>query len=480
VALLSVASIASAGTIVRGNKATGGTAFVSGKIFPDEVNYDFDTVYDEINGEIDNDNIADDAAIVATKLVLTNVIINAHIKSDAAIAYSKFSPTASAQSADIVNDYSDDEDEQATTSDPGTSDATTLALHLETELAQLRYKIEQLTIGLSAMHVSASAATDSDASWIDGPYRPGNHIYNGGFDVLDDLATDADGNGWTRVLTPTTLGLLSGGKTETAGFGDGNALHIIDTGAALGGVVQTLDGLKADTRYLATVRVRDLVGTCRLTTLNSATQEMVVDSDDSNTWQVLSGTFETDATPTSVGIKLLAIAQSDSCGFDDVGVYEINSDPTPRSGKVHCHDAITTATVDHYLDAGGFADAGVTCSVTPPGPGYMITARGSVNVTNSQGDIDVFEVELLEDCGSSAIVDHSMGIANPNGGTDADDTIQLQTFYINDSPVPGETCTYTLEGRGADNNWDRNDPEDDTFTTFEPHTWVDVVMEPTG
>ena len=57
------------GTITRGTKAGGGTGFNSGQtIDPAEVNTDFNTVYTEFNGIIQNVNISATAAIALTKV----------------------------------------------------------------------------------------------------------------------------------------------------------------------------------------------------------------------------------------------------------------------------------------------------------------------------------------------------------------------------------------------------------------------------
>lgn len=66
------------GTIVRGTKsATGTTAFgASTRAKASEVNTDFDTIYAEVNGNLDNDNIDASAAISASKLDLTTVSQN--------------------------------------------------------------------------------------------------------------------------------------------------------------------------------------------------------------------------------------------------------------------------------------------------------------------------------------------------------------------------------------------------------------------
>ena len=486
--LLLAASLSTAGTINRGNKTgTGTTAFGDATVIEAaELNTDLDTLYTLVNGNLDNSNIDAAAAIALTKLNLTAAITDTHI---AAVGSANIDPRKLLQTAasgtdaatngldaDIVDDFSSDEDEMDDTTNAGTSVSNTPATNLEIEIAQLRYTIQRLAIGSGATAVALGGGTDTAAMWIDGPFRGGNLIYNGGFDVLDDLATGADGDGWTRVLTPTTLEVVA--LTPSEGQGDGNGLRVIDTGAALAGVSQTLTQLRADTSYLALVSIYDTTGTCRLVTTGADTNQLSVTSDDSASWQMLSGIFETDSTPTAVVVQLLAVAQSDSCIFNDIGVYEINTNPAPRGGKVHCYDSTNADTSDHYLQASGFVDSGVSCSVTPPGPGYMITVRGRMVAENSTAAAKWFEGHLRQACASTTTVDWSADNVTAEGAT-VEDTASLDFFYVNDQPTPGQVCTYTLEGIG-ELNFHLNEPGADTTTDTEPTTWIDVVMEPVG
>lgn len=66
-----------------------------------DLNNEFNEVFDEFNGNVDNANIKTAAGIVYSKLSLTNSILNADINSSAAIAYSKLALTGSIVNADI-------------------------------------------------------------------------------------------------------------------------------------------------------------------------------------------------------------------------------------------------------------------------------------------------------------------------------------------------------------------------------------------
>lgn len=69
------------GTVARGVKsATGSTNFGSDTVAKSsEINADLNNIYSEFNGGIDNDNVAADAAIAASKLNLTSIAQNVNV-----------------------------------------------------------------------------------------------------------------------------------------------------------------------------------------------------------------------------------------------------------------------------------------------------------------------------------------------------------------------------------------------------------------
>jgi hypothetical protein len=418
-----------AADVQRCAKAGGGTAFVDGRTaVASEINCDLDAIVTQVN-DLDNDNIAAAAAIL----------------------FSKMDQSPGLMDADIVGDYSTDDAEADNSSDPGTAESNTLATNLEEEIKQLRYKIEQLTVGTSAGAVASSAGTDTDAHWIDGPYRLGNHVYNGSFEMVNTLAIGADGDGWTRVLTPTTLAQIA--LVETEDGGAGNGLQIIDTAAALAGVKQTLDGLKSNTKYLLIGRVQDDTGTCRMTTTGADTNELSLTSDDSGNWQILSGTFETvaDPTGTDIVISLLAVAQSDDCTFDEIGVYEINTDPVPLPSIVIEQ---ICAVGDHVLGdnpPANFDGTAVAIAVTPPGPNYNIEVHGFAHVEFGAGNTYTAELAIDENG-----TDQRTAYAKETNGAAETSAHPISVHWVNRAPTPGTTYTYNLQlgdGGGVNSNY---------------------------
>jgi len=446
--LILLAGAAVAGTIVRGTKASGGTAFVDGYLATAaEVNTDLDRLYTLVNGNIDTNNINSAAGIVSGQIA-NDTLLNVDVNSVAAIAVSKLAQTAGLLDADIVGDYSDDAAEQATTSNPKTSDdPTALATHLETEIAQLRYKLHELTVGSSAQAVAAAGGTAALTSWIDGPIRPGNLLYNGGFDVWTSAA-NAAGDGWVLVQTPNTAATA---LDKTEGQGEGNGMLITGAGAALEGIKQTVSDLKAGAKYLAIVWVKETVGdTCTLFVEDADTNDLTVVSDAVGDWEVLSGTFQIDAVPTAVVFQLLATADTDACLFKHAGIYEINADPVPRNTVMDfeqsTHDQTVTTVEDVLLATGGAADLEV--AVTVPGPGYILTAFGRTSCNaNTQANSVVVALERQKDGGGWSKV--SVTAQEHSTTSDALD-FSVMDAVVN--PTPGSLYEYRMAADVEANN----------------------------
>jgi len=433
-----LAGSVSAGIISRTTKTSSGTTdWISGTtIDPDEMNNEFNVLFIWANGNIDTANLKAAAGIVSGQ-ILDGTLLNSDINSSANIDVSKLAQTAGLLDADIVGDYSDDAAEQDNTSSPGTADSPTLATNLQIELEQLRYKIEQLSVGTSATSVASGTGTDADATWIDGPLRPGNLIYNGGFDAwqqADCSPCAASEGSWDLVLTPD---LADTALTESEGEGDGNGMLITANGAGLEGISQTLDGLKASTNYLAVASVRPTTGdSCRMLTTGADTNQLSVDSASDNAFEVISGIFATDSTPTDVVLELLAVADTDICLFDHVGVYEISSDPAPRPGTVTITDTITDSStgINNTTVA---AVSGLDVTVTPPLPGCTVDVSTQVTVNSADGSIR-WACELFE---------NSTLLARKNGVGASADTRSDSVFlrYSNGNPTPGTALAYTVQ-----------------------------------
>jgi hypothetical protein len=422
-----------AGTVVRPNKPNGTTAWQDGDtITAAGLNGDVDNLVTAVNGQLENDNIKAAASIHGSKLDQT--------------AADGTDAVTSGIDADIIDDYSATTTEQATTADVGTSDnSPTLATNLQEEIAQLRREVKALATGTSASAIASGDGTAAYVGWFDGPIRPGNHIYNGGFDAwqqADCSPCAASEGGWDLVLSPD---LADTALTEADGAGDGMGMLITANGAALEGISQTIDGLKADTRYLAIAHVKPTTGdSCRLFVEDADTNDLTVDSASDNAFEIISGIFETDSIQTDVVFQLLAVADGDICLFDDVGVFEINTDPVPYQPKLVLQDC---ATLDHAVDDAAptdFDGDSVEIAVTPPGPNYSIEVYGFASADCIGGSVTC-DLELAIDENGVDVMT-SIG-----GGSDAGQNAFAAANYVLEEPTPGTTYTYKLQVGESDN-----------------------------
>lgn len=71
-------------------------------IIASQHNSNFSTIYNDYNGNIDNNNISASAAIAYSKLNLVGTIVNADVSTSAAIAYSKLNLTGAVLNADLA------------------------------------------------------------------------------------------------------------------------------------------------------------------------------------------------------------------------------------------------------------------------------------------------------------------------------------------------------------------------------------------
>ncbi len=417
--------------ISRNTKSAGGTDFTPNTTaFADEVDADIDTIVTEVNGQLDDANIKASAAIDGSK----------------------------------IDDHSDNDATQVTTSDPGTSDSQNNATTLEGELQTLRYAIERLALGIDA---DRNDGAQKDANWLDIPYRPGNHIRNGSFEVYSGAANSAP-DGWDLVGTPTTVA-----QAEThADNGEGKAISIVSAGSAADGIQQTIAGLKPATRYLVVASVTVSTGSVSMVTDGFETtgewQDSTVTQSTTATPVVLKSVVQTLATVTDTE-KIQFLAQNDATAdawtIDHVGFYECNANPVPAGGSYIVRDSITTNTASHYTTA-SFVDSGVSAAVTVPGHGYQIRVSGRIQAEGGTSNAQTLVCKLLE---NGVEVDSAA-----HYGDEVDNIkFVIPLGYVLENPTPGTTYTYTMAGRAVSQAFTRNGAPlfDET-----PITWIEVCL----
>lgn len=359
------------GLINRGVKtsAGGGTAFKDNTdALASEVNTDLDTVYSEVNGNLDENNVP-------------------------ALPWSVIS---TAPDPEDIDDTSGTGAEQDVSQSPGDHSSRTLATNVEDELQQLRYGVERLGIGTNT--VRQDTASEEDVSWIEDVPGGPNLVINGGFGLYSgDTATPDVADGWAFVGTPTTSEIEQDSQAE----GTTVSYHVV---AGIGeGVQQTVTDLKGDTRYLIVVDAKVASGD---------TWNLITTGADTNEWDDVSDTLtatsftkkgyvvETDSTPTDIVIRFTGTAAADDINIREVSMRELGTMPrTERTGWTYPAVKISTSTA---LSASLADISGLAQDVVVPGPGYEVEVTYGMNFTaggsNAAVWFDVTEdtVQVLE------------------------------------------------------------------------------------
>lgn len=399
------------GTIIRNIKEGGTSAIQDGTLIDaTDVNNDMDTLFSELNGNVDTVNLG------------TGAVTDAKVSASAAIDPTK------------IDDQSADDPEQVVATTPGTSDNQTRPTSLAGELQTLRYGLERIGLGIDASRRDGAAKT---ANWIDLPARGRNHVYNGAFVQTESGSTNP--HGWALSGTPSTVATLGADVSE----GEGNWLHVI-AAAASDGISQTLAGLKASTLYLVTLRVKVTVGTVTVATTGAdAASEFqnMAEAVTSATTVTVKGVIQTDSTPTDIVLLITGSANLDEWEMTHVEVRECNTDPWDRPGVVVVQQQ-DTGTGDTFTFNVWAANSTLSIAVTPPGPNYVISVSGYMSGTSGT----VSSVSSLR----LAIAENGTRIPNMGvkGAAISSTAIGVTSSveYVNAQPVAGTTYTYTIEG----------------------------------
>ena len=360
------------GTITRGTKAAGGTDFSDNTdALASEVNTDFNTAYSEFNGNIDDNNIKAAADIDPSK----------------------------------IGDYSTNAAEQQTATSPGDTETPTLATDLETELEQLRYKLEEVVGRVDATRVNSGGTTT--ASWTEPPVRGNNLLYN-----ADGRSLKADGelDGWLE------FGTVSSNSQSTA-FGRTRGLEFV-TGAVDSGLEQRITDLKPSTKYLVIMRgrVANAAHTLSLITTGAdATSgyRNISIGINSTSFTIVGGIIQTDSTPTDVVVQASGDTSGQTYRVNYIGVFELGTDniPEPASSypvirdRVTATQALTTSWVDvSGLSLGTFSTTGrldvvAEIPIVFSGAGRAYARMDFVDVVGSGGTVNSDPIGVTGDSG---------------------------------------------------------------------------------
>jgi hypothetical protein len=436
VVLLLIYPMLMATTAIRGVKPNGSTSWVSGYVndlTAATLNYDFDQIYNTVNGNLDNTNIASGANIAWTKLNTTGQVVDASVSATAAIEETK------------IDGYSDNVTELKDTMNAETG---TLPASLKEEIMALRYAIQ------SVFGASTQNGGTLDMEWYLEPTIGDNLLYNGDFEDSADGDLAAAPSGWT-LSDCSTITNCDTPDTDTS-EGLGHAVQFTsDNDSNDDGLTQALAGLKVGKSYLVMTRAKAASGgVCQLITTGGTTNANATTN--STSYVSLADIFSVAAGPATVTLALTVNddgAGGDVCNFDHAAVYEMNGDSV---GRLNYLPVYKTANSSSVVDDAAYSTNLLTAVVTVPGPNYIIKVNGEICAGMSTTDDFDYELRsrLLEN-GLEVAESATHEAANPIIFNTAVETVL--TSYVNTAPIPGTTYTYVLQARD-------NDAGGDTFT----------------
>lgn len=432
------------GLVERSDKPNGTKEWVDGDTMGQTpLNGDINPLVNEFNGNIENTNVKSDAAIATSKLDDASA-------TDAA-SRTHASPTNS-----------------ATPSKPTT---------LEGEIQRLRNRIMALSVGTATLRNDGTASAD-EASWQDQPRVGPNLFYNPSFEAYNGAANSAP-DGWSLVGTPTTVA-----QVETdVDMGEGKAIRIVHTGGGSDeGISMTFAGLKASTRYVIGGLVEVTSGTFHLKTTGATGSDygnLDLTSTASDFTPVV-GIVITDATPTNVVVQLISEGgAADDFRVDHMFMYELSDNPVDLPKLVVVRDSGTTEdtariTTSAWNTVRADATNDMTVAVTVPGPGYVLTVTTLVDMFGA-ASVSAFAAGIRIVEGSTAV---AWGVVEGFGNNSHH---QCMARWVNETPTPGTTYTYTVEGRAQSGSgtWTTNETGDLPTDGF-AESWLELRLEHVG
>ena len=417
------------GTIARGTKAAGGTAFVDGTgAEAGEVNTDFDTLYNEINGNLDEDNLAPATQIPNSMLVTIE--------------------------PEIVNDSSVNEAALAATLDAGDSSSVTLPTDLREELQALRYRVRANRHMTTNLQYMLDAGTLTSAYWTEPAPNGPNLAPNPGLEAHSGTSTDAP-TGWSLVGTPTTMGPIGPGN-PSQGL-EKRAFRVV-TDAASEGISFAVSGLKSSTKYLVGATYTLIADEMSIITASglatgdyknvSYTDTTTVTATETATRQFI---VQSTSVPGSISVSFLGTNSGADFKIHSVWFYEL-SEAAPREVPSVPIQTATYSTVnDSKTDAGTGTWHDLTdlsLSQYIPAPGYRLVYETTICWRSDGNDAGgataswfAARVELDSGTGDSevegpyALTGTTVDISSRTGGA-------FTMRHVVDNPTPGLTYAF--------------------------------------
>jgi hypothetical protein len=413
----------------------GTTSYVDGNKLPAaELNADFDNLVTVINGQIDSDNISSSAGI----------------------------PNSALDEIDgtKVADHAEDDATFLTATSAGDSFNTSRPTNLEGELERLRYRLKANNGYFTEQKATNASNSLTTLGWTEPPIAGPNLLLNAGFE--DNAITDQDPpTHWTEEGTLTASSIESAVAAHDTYGGHKRSLRF--TGAASAGISQTVQGLKAETKYL--------FGAAFFLTTGGLTLRTAGGLSASNAYQDPSETYtttgtavvlrnyvvQTDSNATDIKVELLGSTASNDINILGCWFHELNEAAPAQLPHIPTQTAThnTQETQPSTWNAGNTfrweAVGELALSQYIPSPGYRlifdVTISASALPVNNSSEWELgFQVKL-----DGSVVDGPYLWVEDSGGDDTHDGGQvLSMSHVVDSATPGATYDYTVEVGGYD------------------------------
>lgn len=424
------------GIVSRPNTFVDGTTAAAS-----EVNADLDTLYTLVNGNIDNANIKDGAAIDPDKL--------------AEVPQTK------------VGDYAADITEYGDTTTPGDTGTPSLPTSLQEELERLRYRIGANRSFLANTSYMNSSAAVTAAAWFEPGIVGRNLVPNPGFETHSAGTPNAPDK-WTLLGTPSVVAIENPAHPD-AGL-EKRSLNIV-TDASAEGVSVTVAGLKASTKYLVGMAYSLTTGQVNLNTSNGlasgAYQNLLLpdSSAAASSVEVLNGIVKTTSTPAPITIAIFGSATGADFNIHYVWMYEMTEAYPAELPSIPVQTALYTTADDTVNNTGAGAwsnRADLSLSQYVPAPGYRLKYEVTLcfrsPTVGSRAEHEyAFRLQQNIDAGGATTVEGPYAWRMNTSSNDFDGgTMSLS--YVLDNPTPGSTYAMTTDvwtkGNGTDDSDD--------------------------
>jgi hypothetical protein len=441
--------------ISRNTKTGGSTAVTAGQVFnAADINADMDTLFAKFDAGIVSADLSASAGITVGQLSISGAITSAMI-TDATIVAGDLSATAGVSFTQL-DDISATDAAHDDTTTPGDSATHVLPTTGSGELQQIRYAVERLGLGVAASRYDATGTREAPF-WGDLPARGMQRIPG-----INGVVSSGLPSGWTNVATATLAQEAADAADGLAG--KGRAIKITAAGSANEGMSYTLSGLKESTRYFIAALLKATSGdTARLDcTGGDATSSFRNFTADvtATTWTWAYGIVQTDATPTSIVVRVLAASDTDVVWVADVQYGECAAPPiSARVAVVEQRIAATAGTaIDGATTTAGFDtnyqvidDGTLTLDLTVyvPGDGYYIKVTADLNggqTAGSSGTNFIVTWRLYQSVAAAALAAaRTRELKDPHDGGDSQTPFFADSLvYIVKNPTPGASYRFAI------------------------------------